>query len=128
MTARSAQPGISVRPDGLESGGETAQVLGIEHESQLETSAGEIQWDQPKARLSKARRDFFPQAKALGVDVDQPLSPSMLEKVSYLGVLLKSFRLLRRHRIGTSIKLACAWNSTAGPTASTPAWTCRHSC
>ena len=27
----------------------------------------------------------------MGVDVDEPLSPSLLEKVSYLGVLLKSF-------------------------------------
>lgn len=60
------QAGIAVPPDGLESGGETAQVLGIERESQLETSAGEIQWDQPKARLSKARRDFFPSGQSAG--------------------------------------------------------------
>jgi hypothetical protein len=67
-------------------------VLGIEQDARIETPAGEIQWDQPKTRLKTARRDFFPQAKALGVDVDQTLSPTLLEKVSYLGTQLKSFR------------------------------------
>ena len=59
--AHSAAP-----PECLESGGETAQVLGVEHEAQLETSAGKIEWDQPKARLSKARRDFFPSGQSTG--------------------------------------------------------------
>ena len=53
-------------PECLESGGETAQVLGVEHETQLETPAGEIQWDEPKARLKKARRDFFPSSQGTG--------------------------------------------------------------
>ena len=34
---------------------------------------------------------MFPQAKVLGIDVDEELSPSLLEKVSFLGTLLKSF-------------------------------------
>src|SRR5690554_2841801 len=34
---------------------------------------------------------FFPQARALGINVDESLSPSLLEKVSYLGTLLHSF-------------------------------------
>lgn len=38
------------------SGGETAAVIG-EPPSLLETTAGEVQWQQPKARLSKARCD-----------------------------------------------------------------------
>lgn len=53
-------------PECLESGGEAAQVLGVEQEAQIETPAGEIQWDQPKARLSKARRDFFPSSQSTG--------------------------------------------------------------
>lgn len=39
--------------------GEPAAVIGTEP-SVLETTAGEVQWKQPKTRLSKARRDFFP--------------------------------------------------------------------
>ena len=39
--------------------GEPAAVIGTEP-SVLETTAGEVQWQQPKTRLSKARRDFFP--------------------------------------------------------------------
>ncbi|MFV2070810.1 MAG: hypothetical protein ACC645_27905 [Pirellulales bacterium] len=53
-------------PGCLESGGETAQVLGVEHEAQLETPAGEIGWDQPKDRLKKAQRDFFPSSQIAG--------------------------------------------------------------
>ena len=47
-------------PECLEPGGETAQVLGVKHETELETPAGEIGWDQPRTRLKKARRDFPP--------------------------------------------------------------------
>lgn len=56
----------TVPPDGLESGGETAQLLGTEREARLETPAGEVQWDQPQARLGKARRDFFPSGQSVG--------------------------------------------------------------
>ena len=47
------------------SGGETAAVIG-EHPSLLETTAGDVQWQHPKARLSKARRDFFPSVPSVG--------------------------------------------------------------
>lgn len=70
--------------------GESAAVIGTEP-SVLETTAGEAQWKQPKPRMSKARRDSFPQAKELGVDVDQELSPRLQEKVALVGELLKSF-------------------------------------
>jgi hypothetical protein len=45
--------------------GETAAVIGAEP-SVLETTAGEVQWKQPKTRLSKARRDFFPSGPGTG--------------------------------------------------------------
>jgi hypothetical protein len=44
---------------------ETAGVIGTES-AVLETPAGEVGWRQPKARLSKARRDFFPSGSSLG--------------------------------------------------------------
>jgi len=45
--------------------GEPAAVIGTEP-SVLETTAGEVQWKQPKTRLSKARRDFFPSGPGTG--------------------------------------------------------------
>ena len=45
--------------------GEPAVVIGTEP-SVLETTAGEVQWKQPKTRLSKARRDFFPSGQGAG--------------------------------------------------------------
>lgn len=39
-----------------------------------------------------AARLFFPQAQALGLGIDEELSPSMLERVTYLGTKLPSFR------------------------------------
>ena len=44
---------------------ESAAVIGTEP-SVLETTAGEVQWKQPKTRLSKARRDFFPSGQGVG--------------------------------------------------------------
>ena len=44
---------------------ETAAVTGTAP-AVLETPAGEIIWQQPKARLSKARRDFFPSGPSVG--------------------------------------------------------------
>ena len=38
---------------------ESAAVIGTQS-AVIETTAGEVQWKQPKTRLSKARRDFFP--------------------------------------------------------------------
>lgn len=45
--------------------GESAAVIGTEP-AVLETTAGEVQWKQPKTRLSKARRDFFPSGPSVG--------------------------------------------------------------
>lgn len=49
----------------LKTPAETAAVIGTAA-AVLETPAGEIVWQQPKARLSKARRDFFPSGSSLG--------------------------------------------------------------
>ena len=51
------------------------------------TSAG----TNPSLKSTAKRPIFFPQAKALGLDVDQDLSPTYLRKLSLLGTLLKSF-------------------------------------
>ena len=45
--------------------GESAAVIGTEP-AVLETTAGEVQWKQPKTRLSKTRRDFFPSGPSVG--------------------------------------------------------------
>lgn len=45
--------------------GEPAAVIGTEP-SVLKTTAGEVQWKQPKTRLSQARRDFFPSSQGSG--------------------------------------------------------------
>ena len=45
--------------------GEPAAVIGTQP-TVIETTAGEVQWKQPKTRLSKARRDFFPSGQGAG--------------------------------------------------------------
>jgi len=60
------QAGGTVPPESLESDDETAALLGTEREARLETPAGEIGWQQPQARLDKARRDFFPSGPSAG--------------------------------------------------------------
>ena len=45
--------------------GESAAVIGTEP-AVLETTAGEVQWKQPKTRLSKTRRDFFSSGPSVG--------------------------------------------------------------
>ena len=45
--------------------GESAAVIGTQP-AVIETTAGEVQWKQPKTRLSKARRDFFPSGQSAG--------------------------------------------------------------
>ena len=45
--------------------GELAAVIGTQP-AVIETTAGEVQWKQPKTRLSKARRDFFPSGQSTG--------------------------------------------------------------
>lgn len=37
-----------------------------QHETILETPAGEVEWKQPKTRLKKSRRDFFPSGPGAG--------------------------------------------------------------
>lgn len=37
-----------------------------QHETILETPAGEVEWKQPKTRLKKSRRDFFPSGPGIG--------------------------------------------------------------
>lgn len=49
----------------LHEGEESAGVIGTEP-TVIETTAGEVQWKQPKTRLSKARRDFFPSGQSVG--------------------------------------------------------------
>ena len=44
---------------------ETAAVIGTAL-AVLETPAGEVVWEQPKARLSQARRDFIPSGASVG--------------------------------------------------------------
>ncbi len=80
-----------VPDEALESGGEVAENGKETKDATLETHAGEVAWEQPRTRLKDSRRDFFPQAKSLGVSVDETLSPSMAEKVSHLGTILRSF-------------------------------------
>lgn len=49
-----------------EQDGEVPQRCRGDHKSTLETPAGEVEWDQPKTRLKKARRDFFPSGQSVG--------------------------------------------------------------
>ena len=44
----------------LECEGEVAAEDSETKPSSLETPAGEVQWEQPKTRLAKSQRDFFP--------------------------------------------------------------------
>ena len=46
--------------------GEVPQVIRKDSQSRLETPAGEIHWEQPQTRLTKARRDFFPSGPSAG--------------------------------------------------------------
>ena len=57
--------------------GEVAQSIGSE-ERTIETESGEVKWDEPKAYLPKSRKAFFPQSKALGLGVDEDLSPGVM--------------------------------------------------
>ncbi len=63
--------------------GETAQRTGSEQRN-LETESGTVSWPEPKAYLPKSRK-AFPQAKALGLEVDQQLSPALGAEVGAVG-------------------------------------------
>ena len=47
-------------------GGESPIPTGKGFQSKLETPAGDIEWEQPQTRLTKARRDFFPSGQSAG--------------------------------------------------------------
>ena len=49
------RPSSAVEPS---DSGEPAAVIGTQS-TVIETTAGEVQWQQPKTRLSQARRDFW---------------------------------------------------------------------
>lgn len=53
-------------PEAYECDGETATPASPQKSATLETPAGEVHWDQPQARLSQARRDFFPSGPSAG--------------------------------------------------------------
>ena len=55
--------------------GETAVRIGTEDRT-LETESGVVQWQEPKAYLPQSRKAFFPQTQALGLSVDEELSPN----------------------------------------------------
>jgi hypothetical protein len=57
----------------------------------LHPPAGFVEWNHPAARLDRQRRAFFPQSKALGLDVGWTLSPELSQQVAYLGTVLPSF-------------------------------------
>ena len=52
-------------PEALETGHEQAQSAGTSTRP-LETEAGEIAWEEPRAYLSKARKSFFPSREGTG--------------------------------------------------------------
>jgi hypothetical protein len=52
--------------EALESDGERASLGEATHDMVLETPAGQIIWEQPKARLKQSRRDFFPSGPSAG--------------------------------------------------------------
>jgi hypothetical protein len=49
----------------LDTGGETALRTG-KVSTQLETGAGEVEWDQPESCLKESRRSFFPSGEGAG--------------------------------------------------------------
>lgn len=57
--------GERVPRDALQCEAETASLTGSA-DAVIETPAGEVHWHQPKARLAKARRDFFPSGSESG--------------------------------------------------------------
>jgi len=50
----------------LECDGEAADKGDKTKTSTLETPAGEVEWEQPKTRLAKSKRDFFPSDESVG--------------------------------------------------------------
>lgn len=50
----------------LECEGEAAEKTDDSKTATLETAAGEVQWDQPRTRLEKSQRAFFPSGQGVG--------------------------------------------------------------
>jgi len=56
-----------IPPEALDCDGELAVIdKNRHHETTLDTPAGEVEWKQPKTRLKKTRRDFFPSGPSPG--------------------------------------------------------------
>ncbi len=70
--------------------GEVATSIGTEDRT-LETESCKVSWKEPAAYLPKSRKAFFSQSKALGLGVDEDLSPSVMRKTAHLGAKLGSF-------------------------------------
>lgn len=60
-----AEQGQRIPRDALQCEAETAILTGASS-TVLETPAGEVHWPQPQARLTQARRDFFPSGAESG--------------------------------------------------------------
>jgi hypothetical protein len=54
-----------IPPESLETAGQIASPTG-DAQAIVETQAGEVSWQQPKAHLKKERRDFFPSGTSTG--------------------------------------------------------------
>jgi hypothetical protein len=56
-----------IPPQAVDCDGEHALIdKNRQHETTLDTPAGEVEWKQPKTRLKKSRRDFFPSGPSTG--------------------------------------------------------------
>ena len=62
----------------------------------LQTRRGWISWRQPVRRCPRCRRDFFPQGRVLGCEVDCEQSPSVLEKIVEASVESRSYERAAR--------------------------------
>lgn len=67
MIEQSLEGQVQQVPDeALSCSGEVAVVFGSGKPTTIETPVGEVDWKQPKARLAKSRRDFFPSGPRAG--------------------------------------------------------------
>jgi hypothetical protein len=56
-----------IPPQAVDCDGEQAVIdKNRQHETTLDTPAGQVEWKQPKTRLKKSRRDFFPSGSSAG--------------------------------------------------------------
>ena len=56
-----------IPPQAVDCDGEQAVIDKTRHhKTTLDTPAGEVEWKQPKTRLKKSRRDFFPSGQSAG--------------------------------------------------------------